>query len=214
MKTPSIVLATILTVASANAATTIDAANPHAYGANIGWINFENTGAPKVDLISGRFTGFAYSANCGWISLSNAAAVVQTGTIAPGADGDNDGLADAWERTHFDDLSAEAGVDSDGDGASNLQEYLAGTDPLDVTDRLIITDQSFTTGGTSVMLTWKSALNRGYTIEKVLNLSTNDWFDSGLGWIAPDGVSTTREFGDTNAPSRFYRVRAWRPLFP
>src|SRR6185295_16893447 len=29
-----------------------------AYGANIGWINFENTGAPKVDLKTGTLSGF------------------------------------------------------------------------------------------------------------------------------------------------------------
>src|SRR5262245_617248 len=29
----------------------------YAYGANIGWINFEGTGAPKVDLITGGLSG-------------------------------------------------------------------------------------------------------------------------------------------------------------
>jgi hypothetical protein len=56
----------------------------YAWGANIGWINFENTGAPKVDLRTGKFSGSAWSANCGWLSLSNAAAYVQTDTISPG----------------------------------------------------------------------------------------------------------------------------------
>jgi hypothetical protein len=50
----------------------------YAWGANIGWVNFEGTGAPKVDLVTGRSIGYAWSANCGWISLSNAVAFVQT----------------------------------------------------------------------------------------------------------------------------------------
>ena len=50
----------------------------YAWGANIGWINFEANGAPKVDLATGNFSGYAWSANCGWISLSNALAYVQT----------------------------------------------------------------------------------------------------------------------------------------
>lgn len=50
----------------------------YAYGANIGWIAFESTGAPKVDLTTGNLSGYAYSANCGWLSLSNATARVQT----------------------------------------------------------------------------------------------------------------------------------------
>src|SRR6478735_6082454 len=37
-----------------------------AYGANIGWINFESMGNPEVSLSTGELTGFAWSANCGW----------------------------------------------------------------------------------------------------------------------------------------------------
>jgi hypothetical protein len=58
----------------------------YAYGANIGWIAFEDTGAPKMDLITGNFSGYAYSANSGWISLSNATASVQS-TVFAGING-------------------------------------------------------------------------------------------------------------------------------
>ena len=58
----------------------------YAYGANIGWINFETTGAPQMDLVTGNFSGSVWSANCGWISLSNATAYVQS-TVFAGANG-------------------------------------------------------------------------------------------------------------------------------
>src|SRR6266404_7551620 len=87
-----------------------------AYGANIGWINFESNGAPKVDLKTGKLAGSIYSANCGWISLSNAFAVVQTDTIADGADVNANGLPDAWERTFFGTLGVNPNSDPDGDG--------------------------------------------------------------------------------------------------
>jgi len=62
-------------------------------------------------------------------------------------------------------------------------------------------------------MTWESVLTRNYYIQKRLDLITGpNWFDSGLGLIAPDGPSTTRIFADTNAPVRFYRVQAVRPL--
>jgi hypothetical protein len=186
----------------------------YAYGANIGWINFESNGAPHINLSNGRFTGFVYSANCGWIALSNAWALVQTTTITPGADTDGDGMADAWERDYFGGLAAGAGADPDNDGFSNLQEYLAGTNPNDTDDKLLITSESFSSGGTAATLAWRSSLTRNYTIEKTLDLSASGWFDSGLGLIVPDGASTTRNFGDTNAAARFYRVRAFRPLLP
>ena len=58
--------------------------NGYAYGANIGWINFEANGAPKVDLASGNLSGWVWSANWGWISLSNTVAYVQTAAIQQG----------------------------------------------------------------------------------------------------------------------------------
>lgn len=186
----------------------------YAYGANIGWINFENTGAPKVDLRTGVLTGNVYSANCGWIGLSNAAAYVQTDTIDQGQL-DTNGLPIAWELLNFSHAGVDPNADPDGDGMSNFQEYLAGTNPNDSNSDLEITAFSATLGGANATVTWESVLTRNYYLQKRLGLNPGSlWFDSGLGLISPDGVFTTRSFADTNAPARFYRVRAVRPLAP
>ncbi len=69
----------------------------------------------------------------GW----SAGAEVRLGTdptdAAPApADADGDGLADAWEETHFGSPDeAEPGADPDDDGLSNLLEQQYGTDPTD-----------------------------------------------------------------------------------
>src|SRR5262245_61935818 len=76
-----------------------------AYGANIGWANFEELGAPKIDLKTGRLSGFIYGANIGWISLSNSMGFVQTDLIQSGLDSDGDGIADAWELLHAGNLT-------------------------------------------------------------------------------------------------------------
>jgi len=50
--------------------------------------------------------------------------------IAP-LDSDADGLPDWWEFAYFGSTTVAApGADADSDGATNLQEYQAGTDPL------------------------------------------------------------------------------------
>lgn len=187
----------------------------YAWGANIGWINFESNGAPRVDLVTGNLSGSVYSANCGWISLSNAFARVQSTTIQPGTDVDGDSIADAWERQKFGNLTtATATSDFDNDGFSDRNEYLADTNPTNANSGLKVTAFTTTSGGTSPTVTWDSVLTRQYRIEKTTNLIPATWADSGLGLIVPVGASTTRNFTDTNAPVRFYRVQAVKPLSP
>jgi len=187
----------------------------YAWGANIGWITFEQTyGQPKVNLLTGQLSGSVWSANCGWISLSNAVAYVQTDTISPGALA-SDGLPIAWLLTYFGTTNVNANADPTGKGMTIGQDYLAGTDPTNANSLLRITTESFSSGGTSAMLTWDSVPTRYYYIQKTPGLTLPVWVDSGLGLISPSaGSTTTAGFPDTSAPTRFYRVEAVRPLTP
>ncbi len=49
--------------------------------------------------------------------------------VNPHDDKDGDGLNDAWELEQFGDLSHDGTADTDGDGLTDLQEYLAGSNP-------------------------------------------------------------------------------------
>ena len=188
-----------------------------AYSANAGWLSFENSGAPKVDLLTGRLSGFIYGANIGWISLSNAVAFVQTDAIAPGTDSDGDGIADAFEYQFAGNLfTMNATSDFDRDGSTDLQEYLAGTDPTNPADSLKITQFIVGPRATDVTLTWISQPTRLYFIEKRAGFGAGDlWLDSGQGLLLPDGGTTTRTLNaGASPPQEYFRIRAVRPLAP
>ena len=54
--------------------------------------------------------------------------------VGPDTDWDQDGLSDLWELTFFGSLQPRGDADPDGDGATNREEFLAGTVPFDATD--------------------------------------------------------------------------------
>lgn len=190
----------------------------YAYGANIGWINFEQTyGQPMIDLQTGNLSGYIYGANVGWISLSNTQARVMTDRLDSGPDSDGDGLPDAYEYSHTNTLAAldgRLGHDADGDGVSDLQEAAADTDPFDNTSRLAITDSQRLSE--TNRLTWTIRPTRLYRVEQTTVLTNGaTWSDSGLGQFLPAaGATMTRDVLSPASTTGFYRVKAVVPLSP
>lgn len=181
-----------------------------AYGANIGWISFDERGGARVDWTTGTLSGSAYAANAGWISLESGTGV-RVDRVAESPDLDNDGLPDAWEIAYAGTLTVLHGNrDSDGDGASDREEFLAGTNPLDKAEKLGPVTLEVTSNVQS--LTWPSKAGYLYLVERRASLQP------GSPWIAVNiqPVIGTGNLIEYNLPalagSGFYRVRAYPPL--
>lgn len=83
------------------------------------------------------------------------------------ADTDADGMPDAWEGAHGLAVgSNDSAADADGDGGTNLGEYLAGTDPADPASRFRLTGCELAGGDFTV--SWDGVAGRVY------QLSTSD----------------------------------------
>jgi hypothetical protein len=123
-------------------------------------------------------------------------------------DSDNDGILDGWESLYGLNPNdpADAGDDDDADGMTNLQEYIAGTDPTNAASLFHITSFSHDEGTGAALLTFSSVNGRLYRIEY------NDDLTNPNGWatLQDDIVGTGADI-PINDPAagmtkRFYRI--------
>jgi hypothetical protein len=127
----------------------------------------------------------------------------------PNEDTDADGLSDDWELRYFGTTAASNGTaDADGDGHTDLQEFLAGTDPINSQSRLRI--ESIALEGDDVRVGWRTA--GGHTnILQTAPTATNTYTDLSPPMIITGAGETTTNYpeagGATNFPLRLYRVR-------
>jgi len=118
-------------------------------------------------------------------------------------DTDQDGLPDAWETAYRlnPQSSSDAHLDGDGDGVSNLDEYLTGTNPKDANSVLKL-DLSLV-GTNLCRLSWTSETNKMYRVQRGIQGLTEGWQDLGL----PTRSGPLEDvMATTNGTSRFYRL--------
>jgi hypothetical protein len=127
----------------------------------------------------------------------------------------NDGISDVWRLRYFGSLtdpSSAANADPDGDGISNWNEYIAGTNPVDAHSALRVQSRldnaaPNANGQPSVILNWSSVEGRHYSVEAAASLGGAQWTP-----VATDlaGTGETLEFKDASgaaAEGKYYRVR-------
>jgi hypothetical protein len=134
-----------------------------------------------------------------------------TNTVTVATDSDADGIPDWWMNQYFGHPTGQAGDnsratdDADGDGMTNLQEFLAGTSPIDPGSVLRIS--SAVPQGSDMVFTFATATNRQYLLEWTTDLNSGVW-TSLPDVISGDGtVQQVRHGGGATLPQRFYRIR-------
>jgi YD repeat-containing protein len=188
MKTQSILLTFVLMYAAVKAVT----------GAEFITYNYDSAGRLKsANHGSGKTTTYQYDV---------------TGNLLQGADiivtdSDNDGMADAWETTHFQTEARDGTDDFDGDGLSDVAEYLAGTLPKDP-DSLLRMNRNVTNTVVQTTVSWSSISGKSYCVQYKNSLADAGWNDL-PGIVVASGTNSFKiDTTSTGQPWRFYRVQA------
>lgn len=122
------------------------------------------------------------------------------------ADTDADGMPDWWEWLYAHSVTnMDPEADSDGDGALNFAEYIAGMDPTDPESVFRVIAMSTPAGAAANVISWSSASNLRYTLEASTNLRI------GFNWVIASNLMATppiNVYTDTAASRviNYYRV--------
>ena len=131
-----------------------------------------------------------------------------------GPDNDGDGMEDDWEAAYFNTLARDGSGDFDNDGASDLDEFRAGTNP--VNDASILRVLRLSTGiaqgsaqARATVILWQAVPGRTYRVETKPDLDL-PWVPAGAEVVATGTTaSVTHEqdaSGGENQRHGFYRV--------
>ena len=131
--------------------------------------------------------------------------ITLTGTGNVPVDGDNDGLPDAWEITHFGSVGAVLGTDdTDGDGLNNFGEYAFGLNPN--SGDLSGLPQPTRTGGLLTLTVTKQPFV-AYTVVASGSLAAGSFSTAGLTTVTDTAATlTVRE--TAAGTRRFMQIRA------
>lgn len=154
---------------------------------NSSWVDVHGAGAQRGDPKSGSLSSYTYAAPNGYynsvapqgdaVRIFNYVRLVRGGNETS-IDHVGDGISDAWRRRYFGgsgmtaSSSAAATADPDMDNWSNLEEYIADTNPTSAASVFQVQNVTFD-GGFSVE--FQSSAGRKYTLYRTTDLASGNW---------------------------------------
>ncbi len=144
------------------------------------------------------------------VTVTNGSGSVTSGGAMLWIDSDGDGLPDTWEIANFGNLAQNALGDFDGDGVSNLDEFLQGTDPTNAASRRVKLAVTTAGGGTVMVSPTRDTYAPGETVTLTAVPTAPYSFDHWSGDLTTTATtvtltltankSVTATFGYTPAP--------------
>ncbi|HMC27145.1 MAG TPA: Calx-beta domain-containing protein, partial [Verrucomicrobiae bacterium] len=170
------------------------------------------TPAASGDFVNGVWTGLVTLNQSG----SNVVLRVSDGANHSGASdpfvvesglaSNGDGLPDSWKARYFAPGAIGSGPndDPDDDGFTNLEEFQAGTDPLNAGSAIRISEIGSSNG--EVRLKFETVLGKAYRLETAEN-PAGPWSTLAASIIGTGGTVRFADSAIQSQPKRFYRVR-------
>jgi hypothetical protein len=165
------------------------------------WPTDADGGGSSLEVID---TEGDYNDPLNWRASSTAGGTPGTSVIDDGTDTDGDGLTDVQEAILGTDPN---NPDTDADGASDGTEAAAGTDPLDASSTFKMSEISKNPANGEVTVSWSSVPGKTYKLESTESLDPASWQDvAGAESVASQGATTSTAVGSPGDVRRFYRA--------